>query len=67
MSLAIGVQAFVDGARVARRPDLLHYTLSPALISLIIIGTGTWFAFEQIGGWGAALTERVPGWDFWKR
>lgn len=62
MSLAIGVQAFVDGARVARRPDLLHYTLSPALISLIIIGTGTWFAFEQIGGWGAALTERVPSW-----
>lgn len=62
MSFQIGVQAFVDGARLARRPDLLHFTLIPALISLVVIGFGSWFAIEQIGAWGSTLAERLPSW-----
>jgi CysZ protein len=62
LSLQTGVQAFVDGSRLARRPDLLAYTLIPALISLVIISVGTWVAFEQIDSWGSALKERLPSW-----
>jgi CysZ protein len=62
LSFQTGVQAFVDGSRLARRPDLLAYTLIPALISLVIISVGTWVAFEQIDSWGSALTERLPSW-----
>ena len=62
MSFAIGVQAFVDGSRLARRADLLAYTLIPALISLVIISTGTWLAFAQIESWGSTLSERLPSW-----
>jgi len=62
MSFQIGVRAFVDGARIAKRADLLHFTFIPALISLVVIGTGTWLAFEQIGQWGTALSDRLPSW-----
>jgi len=62
LSFQIGVRAFVDGARIARRPDLLHFTLIPALISLVVIGFGTWFAFDQIGSWGESLSQQLPSW-----
>ncbi len=62
MSFQTGVQAFVDGSRLARRSDLMAYTLIPALISLVIISAGTWIAFEQIESWGSALSERLPSW-----
>ncbi len=62
MSFGAGVQAFVDGARLARDRELINFTLVPALISLVIIGVGTFFAFEQMSIWGAALSERLPSW-----
>lgn len=62
MSLAVGVRAFVDGSRLARRRDLLHYTAIPALISLVIIAAGTWYAFSMMGVWGAQLVARLPSW-----
>lgn len=62
MSVAIGVQAFVDGSRLARSRDLLHYTAVPALISLVIIAAGTWYAISRIDVWGAQLASQLPSW-----
>jgi len=62
MSFATGVRAFVDGARLGSDRDLLRFTWMPALVSLVIIGGGTWFAFDRLAKWGAALAERLPSW-----
>ncbi len=62
MSVAVGVRAFVDGSRLARSRSLLHYTAAPALISLLIIAAGTWYAVSRIDVWGAALAALLPSW-----
>ena len=62
MTLGDGVRAFIDGSRLARSRQLLHYTLVPALISLVIIALGSWYAIVQIDVWGAQLTRWLPSW-----
>lgn len=62
MSLQQGLSAFVDGARVSRDPEVFRYTLIPAIVSLGIIGSGTWFAFGYISDLGTALGNSLPDW-----
>lgn len=62
MSFRTGVQAFIDGARLSRDPDLLRFTWIPALVSLLIIGSGTWLAFDTLSTWGQSLSDRLPSW-----
>ena len=62
MSLQQGLSAFADGARVSRDPEVFRYTLIPAIVSLGIIGSGTWFAFGYISDLGRALGNSLPDW-----
>lgn len=62
MTVTDGVSAFIDGISLAKSRQLLHYTLVPALISLVIIALGSWYAIVQIDVWGARLTALLPSW-----
>jgi CysZ protein len=57
-----GVQLFIEGARVARKPGLAKYSWLPALLSLAIIVTGVGLAFGYIGEFSSYLAALLPGW-----
>jgi len=62
---AIGIRAFADGFAISRQPALRHYTWIPVLISLLIISTGLYFAFDYLVGLSNELAARLPGWLSW--
>lgn len=65
MSFADGVRAFLDGARLVRRPGLRRYVWAPAGLSLLVIAAGLYFAFGWVAHLVAQLTNLLPAWlDF---
>jgi CysZ protein len=62
LSITLGIRAFFDGMRAARRPGLGRYIWLPALVSLVIIAAGLALTFNYIGDLTAWLTAQLPGW-----
>lgn len=65
MNPSLGLRAFAEGFRLARHPSLRHYTWIPALISLVVIGVGLYFAFGYLTNLGEAWVARLPDWLSW--
>jgi CysZ protein len=62
MSFAEGVEAFFDGARLARAPGLKRYTWLPLLLSFMVIAIGLFVAFGYLGTLGVHLIALLPEW-----
>lgn len=61
-TLADGARAFLDGARLVRRPGLRRYVWAPAGLSLVVISAGLYFAFGYVDALGAWLRDTLPDW-----
>lgn len=62
MSPFHGVQQFVEGARIARSPQLARYSWVPALSSAIIIGLGLALASGYVSEFSTWLVAQLPDW-----
>ncbi len=62
MSPFHGVQQFVEGARIARSPQLVRYSWVPALSSAIIIGLGLALASGYVSEFSTWLVAQLPDW-----
>ena len=62
LTLADGVRAFLDGARMVRRPGMRRYVWAPAALSLVVITAGLYFTFGYVEALGAWLRDTLPDW-----
>ena len=62
MSLLRGIRTFTDGAQLMRQPRLLRFAWIPALLSLLIISAGLWFAFSYVTEFSDYLVAQMPSW-----
>ena len=57
-----GVRAFSKALRIIRRPALRRFIVLPALVSLLIIATGSWFTLGYLTTLAEAFANWLPDW-----
>ena len=62
MSIARGVTCFTQGLKLATTAKVRPYIIAPAIVSLLIIGTGLYFGFAYINEFSNYLNASLPSW-----
>ncbi|MFV2089242.1 MAG: sulfate transporter CysZ, partial [Pseudomonadales bacterium] len=62
MSPALGLRAFAHGLKHSRRKELRRYIWLPVIVSLIVISSGSYFAFGYLSDLAEFLIARLPDW-----
>ncbi len=65
MNPAAGIRAFGEGFRLAWHPQLRAYVWLPVLVSLLVCGTGLYFALGYLLDAGERMIAGLPGWLAW--
>ncbi len=57
-----GLDCFLDGFSLIRRPGLRRFFIVPIIINVIVLVTLAWFSYSRFGGWVDGIMGWFPDW-----
>jgi CysZ protein len=57
-----GIDCFVEGLRLVRKPGLRRFVIIPMLISIVVLTVMIAISVSQFSGWVGSITGMLPDW-----